>query len=146
MPPRVGDLVHVAGFGTGIVREVRNAGRCLVEIKGRAMVVREQQLAPATPKRSRGTGTPPTQTHAQDSPAHAASTLDLHGFTVEEALDALDRFLNDALLAGVEEARVIHGISGGRIKAAVHRRLKQLASVRGFRVDPSNPGVTEVRL
>jgi DNA mismatch repair protein MutS2 len=59
---------------------------------------------------------------------------------------ALDTFLNDAILAGVDEARVIHGRSGGRVKAAVHARLKRLAAVRGYRLDPANPGVTIVTL
>jgi DNA mismatch repair protein MutS2 len=71
--------------------------------------------------------------------------LDLHGKTTAEALEALDAFLNDALLAGGGDARIIHGRSGGRLKAAVHARLRQVVSVRGFRLDPRNPGVTIVR-
>jgi DNA mismatch repair protein MutS2 len=66
--------------------------------------------------------------------------------TVEEAVTALDTFLNDALLAGHADVRVIHGRSGGRLKAAVHARLKQLVAVRAFRLDPANAGVTIVTL
>jgi DNA mismatch repair protein MutS2 len=66
--------------------------------------------------------------------------------TTAEAIDALDAFLNDALLAGAGEARIIHGRSGGKLKAAVHARLRQLPSIRGFRMDPRNPGVTIVQL
>ena len=66
--------------------------------------------------------------------------------TVEEAVAALDSFLNDALLAGHAEVRVIHGRSGGRLKAAVHARLKQLPVVRAARLDPANAGVTIVTL
>jgi DNA mismatch repair protein MutS2 len=66
--------------------------------------------------------------------------------TVEEAVAALDGFLNDALLGGATEVRVIHGRSGGRLKAAVHARLKQLSIARSVRVDPANPGVTIVAL
>ena len=66
--------------------------------------------------------------------------------TVEEAVAALDIFLNDALLAGHADVRVIHGRSGGRLKAAVHARLKQLPVVRAFRLDPANAGVTIVTL
>jgi hypothetical protein len=42
-----GDRVHVAVFGKGIVREVRNGG-ILVEVKGRAMVVAGGQLTLAS--------------------------------------------------------------------------------------------------
>jgi DNA mismatch repair protein MutS2 len=66
--------------------------------------------------------------------------------TTAEAIEALDAFLNDALLAGAGEARVIHGRSGGKLKTAVHARLRQLPSIRGFRVDPRNAGVTIVQL
>ena len=74
------------------------------------------------------------------------STLDLHGKTREEAVSALDSFLNDAILAGLADVRVIHGRSGGRVKAAVHARLKETASIARYRVDPLNPGVTIVTL
>jgi dsDNA-specific endonuclease/ATPase MutS2 len=50
------------------------------------------------------------------------------------------------MLAGLESVRVIHGRSGGRLKAAVHARLRELPSIAGFRIDPVNAGVTIVRL
>jgi DNA mismatch repair protein MutS2 len=147
-----GDRVHVANLGTAVVREARNGGRYLIELKGRSMVVAGSQLesAPERPaaKHHRAAKRQPTKTTARD-PALGTSTrsrsLDLHGKTVPEALDALDSFLNDALLEGVDDVRVIHGRSGGKLKAAVHGRLAEL-TVRAFRVDPGNPGVTIVKL
>jgi DNA mismatch repair protein MutS2 len=62
--------------------------------------------------------------------------------TREVAIEALDEFLNDALLASLDEVRIIHGRSGGRLKAAVHARLREVPTVRSFRVDPRNAGVT----
>lgn len=142
-----GDRVHIAMLGTGIVREVRNGGRYLIELKGRSMVVAGSQLEPAPERRA--TKRPAAKTSASDPAAETPTpsrALDLHGKTVLEAIDALDAFLNDALLDGCAEVRVIHGRSGGRVKAAVHGRLAQLPSVRAFRLDPANPGVTLVRL
>lgn len=142
-----GDRVHIAMLGTGIVREVRNGGRYLIELKGRSMVVAGSQLEPAPERRA--TKRPAAKTSASDPAAETpppSRALDLHGKTVLEAIDALDAFLNDALLDGCAEVRVIHGRSGGRVKAAVHGRLAQLPSVRAFRLDPANPGVTLVRL
>jgi DNA mismatch repair protein MutS2 len=54
------------------------------------------------------------------------------------------RFLNSALLAGSSEVRIIHGRSGGKIKAALHALLKGMPSIRSVRVDPRNAGVTIV--
>lgn len=141
-----GDRVHVVTLGTGIVREVRNGGRYLIEVKGRSLVVAGSQLEPASerpqPKRPPAELNPP----APETAPVAAPSLDLHGKTVVEALDALEVFLNDALLGGGAEVRVIHGRSGGRVKTAVHGRLRQLPSVRAFRVDPRNSGVTIITL
>jgi DNA mismatch repair protein MutS2 len=144
-----GDEVHVAAFGKGVVREVRNGGRYLVELKRRTVVVDQTQLTAVSPRRRPTTSDAhASQTIRPDFPARsqASTALDLHGLTVEQAIAALDAFLNDALLAGHAEVRIIHGRSGGRLKAAVHTRLKQLPVVRASRIDPANAGVTVVTL
>ena len=149
MPFNAGDLVHVAGLGKGTVREVRNGGRYLVDVKGRSLVTTADQLTlQQVPRRSgrpkiASAARPPDQYEpAESNPA----SLDLHGSTVAEALDAVSAFLNTALLAGNGEVRIIHGRSGGRIKAALHARLKEMPSIRRFQVDPRNAGVTIVEL
>ena len=136
-------------FGRGVVREVRNGGRYLVEVKGRAMIVEGSALTSAAAPARRTTSPGTRQISAMPerlTRTHAPASLDLHGMTVDEALSALESFLNDAILAGHAEVRVIHGRSGGRLKAAVHRRLKQVSSVRAFRIDGANPGLTIVTL
>lgn len=136
--------MHVVGIGTGVVREARNAGRFLIEIKGRTMVAVGGQLEAAAPapkvredKQSR------TEDRAPAASV-GAITLDLHAMTADQAIEAVDACLNDAILDNRHEVHVIHGRSGGRLKAAVHKRLRQLPSIRSFRIDPRNPGVTIV--
>jgi len=51
-----------------------------------------------------------------------ASSLDLRGARVDEALDALDRYLDDAALAGLEKAVIIHGHWTGALRDAVRSR------------------------
>lgn len=146
--------MHVALFGKGIVREVRNGGRYLVEVKGTSMVVAASALTAAPQQPKKGKRAPAVPAGPQDvgqrdaaSPASAVSaSLDLHGRTVVEAEALVDAFLNDAMLAGHAEVRIIHGISGGRVRAAAHARLRACPTVRDFRVDSSNAGVTIVSL
>ena len=137
--------MHVAALGKGVVRELRNGGRYLVEVKGRSLVVVGAQLTrvePAAAPHASRAAPPRTEVpDAEQRPALRAPSLDLHGRTVDDA-----SFLNETLLAGQAEAHIIHGRSGGRIKAAVHARLKAMPSIRGFRLDPRNPGVTIVSL
>ena len=146
-----GDLVHVSTFGKGVVLQVRNNGRHLVEIKGRAVEVQAGLLtaieaAPKPSRRHRASSSAPEAPPHTATSRSAPASIDLHGRTVDEAVEALDAFLNEALLAGLAELRVIHGKSGGRVKTAVHTRLRALSVVRGFRVDAGNAGVTIVVL
>jgi DNA mismatch repair protein MutS2 len=140
-----GDEVHVAGLGKGVVREVRNGGRYLVELKARSIVADEAQLSRVTTGK-RTSPSSPSAPQPRPPRGNVPTSLDLHGKTVEEALAAVDEFLNDALLSGHAEIRLIHGRSGGRVKSGVHKRLKELPVVRAFRLDPGNAGVTIVTL
>lgn len=145
IPFKPGDRVHVAALGTGTIREVRNNDRCLVEIKGRAVLVALTALEPVAPARTKKAKRRVEPGSSEGRPERVPPvSIDLHGKTVLEALDALDAFLSESLLAGAGVAQVIHGRSGGHVKRAVHARLAQLPSIRGFRVDPHNPGVTIV--
>jgi dsDNA-specific endonuclease/ATPase MutS2 len=144
----VGDAVQTA-LGKGIVRDVRRRGRILVEVKGRAMELDADAVSPLATA-GRTTAPPATFGHltatARRPPGalQARDELDLHGLTVEEALARVDAAINAALLADAAELRVIHGRSGGRLRGALHRRLRDIATVRGFHLDPRNPGVTVV--
>jgi DNA mismatch repair protein MutS2 len=148
----VGDRVHVARIGTGVIREVRNGRRYLVEIKGRTLVTAGNQLERAAPepakgKKNRREGSPrPIVATGSKRAVGASRSLDLHGKTVAESIDLVDDFLNDAILDGVTEVMIIHGRSGGRIKVTVHKRLLEMTAVRAFRLDPENPGATIVTL
>ncbi|MGH9307905.1 MAG: Smr/MutS family protein [Vicinamibacterales bacterium] len=141
--------MHIAALGTGTIREARNGGRYLVEVKGRSMIIDGARLRPVEPRKGgRRSGQEPPSQHVAVSVTRqdAAASIDLHGMTVAEGLTALDAFLNEAILGGLAEVRVIHGRSGGRIRQAVHRRLKELPSILAVRIDPGNPGVTIVSL
>jgi DNA mismatch repair protein MutS2 len=141
-----GDPVHVKNIGKGTVREVRNGGRYLVDVKGRSIQTSGDQLtAIASPAKSASATTAAPRGRAgYEAPAGPPASLDLHGHTVDEAVEAVAAFLNAALLAGAAEVRIIHGRSGGKIKAAVHAQLKRIASIHRYRVDPANAGVTIV--
>ena len=145
MPFAPGDLVHVAGLGKATVREARNGERYLVDLKGRALVTTGDQLTlQETPRKSARPKSAPRPPKEYDPPRAEAASCDLHGKTVAEAMETVIEFLNDALLAGNHEVHFIHGRSGGKIKAALHAQLDKISSVRRFRLDPRNPGVTIV--
>lgn len=149
-------------FGRGVVRDLRNNGRVLVEVQGRTIVMDVRSLTPlAAPPPSRGRARVHDGRDASDGAvtsvdgaaegqrveqSHGVRELDLHGLTVEEALVRIGHVLDGAMRDDLAELRVIHGRSGGRLRAALHRHLAAIPSVRAFGLDPRNEGVTVVLL
>lgn len=83
----------------------------------------------------------PQQSHSPLSPTTPTNvSLDLHGKRVEEALEELDTFLSNALIAGFDEVLVYHGIGTGKLSAAVAQFLKSHPKVRSFDDAPMNLG------
>jgi len=68
-----------------------------------------------------------------DRARSVASSLDLRGARVEEALEALDRYLDDASLAGLEKAVIIHGLGTGALRDAVRSRAGSNPLVKSTR-------------
>jgi len=137
-------------FGKGVVQEVRNNGRVLVQVRGRGMLIEQHDIAPAgKPRRRRKDGpddTVATTVYPTRQAQRVPVEVDLHGLTVDQALQRAEEAISDALIADLPELRLIHGRSGGRIKAALHPRLRALSCVRAVRLDPGNDGVTIVTL
>jgi DNA mismatch repair protein MutS2 len=63
----------------------------------------------------------------------AGSTLDLRGQRVEEALLAVERYLDAALLAGLNRVDIIHGYGTGALREAVREYLAGCPRVKSFR-------------
>jgi DNA mismatch repair protein MutS2 len=69
-----------------------------------------------------------------------ASSLDLRGARVDEALDALSRYLDDASLAGLDQVLVIHGLGTGALRDAVRAQAAGHPLVRSFRAGERGEG------
>ena len=63
-------------------------------------------------------------------PVSASVMIDLHGLRAEEAIDRLDKFISDSLLAGFDEVLIKHGIGTGKLAYAVKEFLKSHPSVK----------------
>ena len=51
---------------------------------------------------------------------------------VEEALNSLDKYLDDVLLVHLKHVRIIHGHGTGALRNAVHNYLRSKSFVKSF--------------
>jgi DNA mismatch repair protein MutS2 len=65
--------------------------------------------------------------------ARIARSLDLRGERVEAALEQLDVYLDEALLAGLDSAIIVHGAGTGALRRAIRERLAEHPRVRATR-------------
>ncbi len=66
--------------------------------------------------------------------------INLLGSTVDEALSKLDKYLDDAYLAHLENVRIVHGKGTGALRSAVHQYLKKASYVKSFRLGEHGEG------
>jgi DNA mismatch repair protein MutS2 len=68
-------------------------------------------------------------------------SLDLHGQRSDEAIENLDKFISDSLIAGFDEVLVYHGIGSGKLSYAVKKYLDAHPKVKGYSdAHPSSGG------
>ena len=123
----------------------------ILKLKARQEEVRVLEEATARKKQSEKD----KKRHAAASVKHefrasaARADLDLRGMMVDEALGAVDRFLDNALMGKLETVTIIHGKGTGALRKAVRAHLKQSRYVKEFRpgvYGEGEDGVTVVTL
>ena len=72
--------------------------------------------------------------------ASAASSVDLRGKTVEEAMMDLDMFIDSVLRSGLNEITIIHGKGTGALRKGIHVYLRKHPNIRTFRVGTFGEG------
>jgi DNA mismatch repair protein MutS2 len=153
MPFPVGAAVAVSGVHThGRVLDVLPGGRYRVAVGGLTMVCTEAQLETVTHSKKQQRRERDAPTRPAEVPAPSAErtppdvsryqSIDLHGMTVPEAMAALPPFIDRAIRAGLTHVRIIHGISGGRLRVAVRDYLSGMSAVTCAAPEERNPGVT----
>jgi len=66
--------------------------------------------------------------------------LDLRGLYADDALLELEKYLDDAFLAGLPKVRLIHGKGTGALRIAIHKHLSKHRRVKSFRLGEQGEG------
>ena len=91
----------------------------------------------------------PTAVSVSLGPVLPSADLDIRGFRADEALAALEQFLDRAMRDGLGSVRVIHGKGTGALRQAVREHLERHPLARSFESEEPNrggSGVTAVKL
>ena len=66
--------------------------------------------------------------------------LDLRGLYVDEAIPKVDKFIDDAYLAGVDIINIIHGKGTGALRSGIHEFLRRHSKVKVYRLGEFGEG------
>lgn len=139
--PKIGDDIIVLSYGQrGTLTNQLKDGRWEAQVGLIKMTLEEkefdlvqaQQEAPVKKKQvnvvKRAVGKGPQ------------ARLDLRGKRYEEAMEALDAFIDQALLNNMAQVDIIHGIGTGVIREGVTKYLQRNKQVKSFGYAPQNAG------
>ena len=87
--------------------------------------------------------------HSSFKAQSISSELNLLGFTVDEAIPIVDKYLDDCFLAKLSPIRLVHGKGTGALRNGIHKFLKTNKHVDNFRLGTfgeGEMGVTIVNL
>ena len=54
------------------------------------------------------------------------TSIDIHGYTCDEAINLIEKYIDDAILANLSQIKIIHGKGMGILKKAVGDYLKKI--------------------
>lgn len=134
-----GQSVRIKSLGRdGVLVAPPADGNALVQAGSLRLNVPVEDLAPGAPP-------PPARVARRATPLptllrSAPLECDLRGLHAQDALARVDKALDDAVLAGMPEIRLIHGKGTGALRVAVGEFLRGHPQVAGFRLGASGEG------
>jgi DNA mismatch repair protein MutS2 len=148
--PRIGDTVLVAPFQQkGTLLSEPEGGKAQVQVGAMRMTVPYANLRRVAESRPVESGTTALAQRRMQMRSTLSSEIMLLGMRAEQALTALDEYMNDACMAGISPLRIVHGKGTGALKKAVWDYLQTHPHVGGFRLGEDGEGgggVTVVQL
>ena len=139
------EIVHLGTKGTVLSPADRN-GEVQIQagiIKMKAHISQLRLVEPDKPKQSR------VMNRVSAAKPAVPMEVDVRGMTLDEAIAAVDIYLADATLAGLNEVSIIHGKGTGVLRAGIQRHLRTHMNVKKYRdgmYGEGEQGVTVVTL
>ncbi|MGN0185101.1 MAG: endonuclease MutS2 [Aristaeellaceae bacterium] len=146
---QVGDTVELVNLGTkATILTLPDAkGECTVQAGALKLKAKLRDMRTAQPDKPKKQPKSGNRIHVAPRPVE--TECDVRGCNLEEALMAVDLFLDGAVLNRLRTVSIIHGKGTGILRAGIHKHLKTHAAVKEFRLGrygEGEDGVTIVTL
>ena len=148
----VGSLVRIKGqeaLGEVIGMRGKDAEVAIGDLKTTVKLNRLEKISRKEFKLKTSSKTKVVGVDMNDKMMNFSFNLDLRGKRGDEALMEVDKFMNDALMLGQDELRIIHGKGDGILRTLIRNHLrgyKQVAKTQDEHADRGGAGVTLVSL
>jgi len=139
-----GESVYVVGVEADgeVLEPADSAGRVKVRVGNVTMVTDLAKLL----KKNKVTRTPAVAASKTDYAPEPGMELDIRGTTFEEAEPLIERYIDDALTAGLGQISIIHGKGTGALRRKVQNYLSKNGRIESFRLGNWNEGSSGVTI
>ncbi len=136
---KVGERVRIESLRSdGILTSVVKPSNRAEVLTGKARVNAPlSEIVQATEEKEKNEMVQRGQPFLIEAGEEPSSQLNVIGLTVEDALPKVDKFIDQALLHGLEKVQIIHGVGSGRLRSAIGEYLNGHRAVKSF-----SPGET----
>ena len=133
---KVGDSVFVTTLSlNGTVKEAANKdGDLVIQMGFLSSVVNYKNLELLAPEKAPKPQHQPKDRYSINKAATINPEINLLGNTVDEAIARLEKYLDDAMIAGLTSVRVVHGKGTGALRKGIHEYLRKLKFVKSYKL------------
>ena len=137
-----GDTVRVYKYKkTGKVLSVKKEkGQVVVQLDTMKVTLGPDELEPATKAAAQPKQAAPVTVTRADEEESGGIELNIIGQRYEEAEEKVQRFLDQCLLSGIGQVRIIHGRGTGALRKMVSDTLRRYPGVKGFHYEAFEAG------
>ena len=132
---------HSSSVGQ-VISKVDKKGRVTVQLDGVKMQLPVDELEKSGKKKKKNT----LINYNISTKEVFSNEVDLRGMRAEEARDVVDRFIDEAILTGMNEIRIIHGKGTGRLRKDITEFLTNHPQVAQYRLGNWNEGDSGVTI
>lgn len=134
----IGDQVRVDSMNReGEVVRIGKNGEVTVSLSGLPIKIKNTELTYLHGKKKPVKKKASTRTHVKKTGSYEVNVI---GMRYNEAMETVDKFIDDALMLGYPSIRIIHGMGTGALRKGVRQLLKRKSFVDHFTDGGPNEG------